>query len=90
MDAVATQDVLDFSALDFDAIGPPCQGLQVIRVGPARDEVFQVEGDVEQLVQQSQAGALLALHVLPELLVGPLRVGGEGVEAVLQGVSGAD
>ena len=49
--------------------------------------MLQVEADFQQLVEQGQADALLAVHFLAELLIGALGVAGEAVEARLQGVA---
>ena len=51
--------------------------------GAAGDDVLQVHAQLEQLVEQRQADALLAVQFLAKLLIGPLRVAGEAVEAAL-------
>src|SRR5207302_3710359 len=53
------------------------------------DDVVEVNGQVEQLIEQRQAEALFSLHVLLELLVSLLRVGGKGIEAPLKRVTGS-
>src|SRR5262249_11990952 len=55
---------------------------------PLRDDVLHLHVNVEQLVEERQAEALLALRLLAQVLVGPLGVGGEAVEAALERVAG--
>src|SRR5262249_47575657 len=76
VDAVPRRGGLALARLDPDRLGPAGHGL-VFGPRPGRHDPLQVLADLEQLVEQGQADALLAVDLLAQLLVGPLGVSRE-------------
>src|SRR6266852_113581 len=65
------------------ALSPQGRG----RKRPGCDDVLQIECNLDQFIEECQADAFLPMEFLAELLVGPLRVGGEAVEASLHRIA---
>jgi len=88
MNAMAEQGGVDLARLDFDGVGPACQGAGIAFARTRGGNPGQVLGDFQKLVQEHHSQAPVAVQFLPELLIGALGVGGKAVEACLDRLAG--
>jgi hypothetical protein len=87
MDAMAQQRSLDFASLHLNRLRPSAQRPWFLRPGTSRSKTLKIEADFQKLIEKGEADPLFPLEFLAKLLIGPLGVGGETVEAGLQGIS---